>query len=295
MYKQVLILFLVFRVPYCSTLDQEVEFVDGQDISQTQEYKQYRQELELFLTSMDSIKYKTQPVVPPRNGHLNHMEFDSTNDNTIDIIISLGNDREVKFNNSLLDHDYNKDSVNYRFAAFDSKFNIIYLIERKKNDYLRLFGISVITGNQFTVYENINSSMYDRMFTWSFSPDFKYLLKTGDLEPGHQDNLYGWSLVNLTDGTEGKVKYKRYKEFISNPMWMDNETFRYTLLEMPFKPGEMYNRDYRLYYALLHNEPLPEGFKLKYHKVIYPKVLTFNVKGYMISENMYEYDTGLTE
>lgn len=294
MIRQVILLSLLIKVPTCSTLDQNIEFTDGKDLTQTVEYKTYRTELEKFLTCLDSIKYKSDPIVPPGNGHLNYIEFDTSYDNVVEISIRTGENSYAKFRNSLNDHDYNRDSINFKFSAFDTKNNIIYMTERKRNDYLRLFGISLNTGNQFTVYENLNKSLYDRMFTWTFSPDFKYLLKTGDLEPNQIDgNIYGWSLVNLTDGSEGKVKYKRYKEFISNPQWIDNETFKYTLLEIPFKPGEIYTKDYRLYYALLYNEPLPDGIKMKYLKIIYPQVLTFNVKGYLISQNMYEYDTGL--
>lgn len=279
---------MLFRIPACSTLDQEREFEDGRDLTVTESYKNYRNELELFLTSPDSMIYGSKPVVPPNNSHVNYLEFDTSYDNSVEIMVRTGSDNYIKFKN----YNNDSDTVKFNFAAFDSKLCIIYMTERKSHEYFRLFGISLNSGNQFTVYDKTNKSMYERMFSWKFSPDFKYLLKTGDLEPNHPDNLYGWSMVNLTDGSEGKVRYKRHKEFISNPEWIDNETFKYTLLEIPFKKGESYDKDYRLYYALLHDEPIPDGFKMKYNKVLYPEVLTFTVKGHLISKKMYEYQTG---
>ena len=293
MFKHVIIMVLLFRIPACSTLDQEREFVDGIDLTDNQQYKTYRKELEVYLMSLDSIMYGIKPVTPPQNHHLSYLEFDTLYDESVDIVVKYGENYHKKFRNYI--NNYNGDSASYSIAAFDSKHCIMYLKEYKKNNSVRLFGISLPTGNQFTVYEKNNQSFYDRMYSWSFSPEYDYLLKTGDLESGKEDNLYGWSMVNLKDGSEGKVRYKRYKEFISNPQWIDKETFKYTLLEIPFKSGDYYNKDYRLYYALLNNEPLPEGIKLKYFDVIYPKVLTFNVKGYLISEDIQEYDTGLIQ
>jgi hypothetical protein len=272
-------------------LDQETEFTDGEDLTKTEKYRNYRNELQLFLTCSDSMMYSETAVVPPNNSHMSYLEFDTAHDNTVEITVIIGSDKYIKFKN----YNNGGDSVKFNFAAFDSKMSIIYMTERKSHEYFRLFGISLFSGNQFTVYDKVNKSMYERMFSWKFSPDFKYLLKTGDLEPNHPDNLYGWSMVNLTDGSEGKVRYKRHKEFISNPEWVDNETFKYTLLEMPFKKGELYDKDYRLYYALLNDEPLPDGFKMKYNKVVYPEVLTFTVKGQLISKNIYEYETGILQ
>lgn len=287
-----MMLTLLFKIPTCSTLDQEREFVDGIDLTDSQQFKDHRKELESYLNSIDSIMYKEEPVVPPQNSHVSYLEFDTLYDGTIEMIVKYGEDRYIKYVN--YNDDHNGDSSTYSIAAFDSKQLIMYIKESKRNNYFKLFGISLPTGNKFTVFERFNKSFYDIMYSWTFSPDFQYLLKTGDLQPGQKDDLYGWSIVNLKDGSEGKVRYERYKFFISNPQWIDGETFKYTLLEIPFSPGEFYNKDYRLYYALINNEPFPAGIKLKYNQVVYPKVLTFNVKGHLLSEKMIEYDTGLT-
>jgi hypothetical protein len=266
-------------------LDQEREFIDGEDLSKTRAFKEYRLNLESFLKIPDSMQRINQgPILPPNIDSMYWKSEAIVENGEKELRIVSDGGQKVYFRN-LTKVDKKDNIIKYEFKAYDSKYRIAYIMESREYGYFRIFGVSLNTGNQFNVYINSNARMYDKMYTWNFSPDFNYLLKTGDLD----DGMYGWSIINLEDGIEGKIKFKRYQEFITKPKWIDNKTFGYTYFEIPFK-NKIYNKDYAYFYSLMNRNPLPEVELNKQN--LYPVEYIIDTKGRILSEKLYEYRIG---
>ena len=278
MNKLVLLIFL-FRIPTCVNPDQN-GFVDGTDLSKTNEFKNYELYLNTLVTVPDSMVNGIEPVIPPNSNLDNRLIQDTMVDGTIQIRVYTSDDREIYFRD-LFDPVTYEDVITYRFRGFDSRNGIIYMVEnRKKDNYFRFFGICLNNGNQFTVYDKDSRGINERMFSWKFSPDMKYLLKSGDLD----NDTYGWSLVNLGDGVEGKAYFERYDEFITDIKWTGNDQFSYVLTKIPFKPGHKYDKDYEFFYSIMNGNPIP-WIQLN-GDVIYPVRYTLDVKGHLLSEKL---------
>lgn len=277
MTKLFIIISILLRVPTCSTWDLDKRFEDGTDLSVTQEYRDYRSNLEAFLTITDSMFFGKYPILPPNSDESNYIQYRDISEFESQILVKT-DDQTITFTSSG-DPDV---MIQYEFKAFDSKNRTVYMIQKQEHFISRVFGISLDTGNQFTVYEDSPAGMYDEMYSWKFSPNFDYLLKVGDIG---NDN-YGWSIVNVKTGVEGLDTYVRYQEFIFDVKWIDSETFTYTYLQIPFKDGQIYDKDYRLFYALMNREAFPEVTLAGSY--LYPVVYTADVKGRILSNRTHE-------
>ena len=275
MNKLIIIFIILFKIPACSTWDQEREFVDGEDLSNTQSSREYRSRLNSFLTYKDSMLAELpEPIMPVRFNYDGYINQDTLVDGFIQIRIEVNQNHVIYFRDS--------ESIKYSLKAYDNRTSVVYIAERIKNNYLRVFGVSLNTGNQFELYSNYFIGSHNKMYEWCFSPDYKYLLKTGDI-----GEIYGWSIVNLKDGSEGMVKFDKYEEFITSPKWINNEKFQYTLTSIPFKKGHVYRKDYLFFYSLLQGKPLP-GVELN-GDYLYPTQYIMDVKGHLYSERMSQF------
>ncbi len=279
MTKLMLILLLPFKIPACHNVDHEL--IDGEDMSKAEPYKYYELCLKSMLTVPDSMNFGMGPVLPPNSNMESKIFIDTLVDETIEHTVTTDGGMNIVFRN-LTNPEVYSEVESYEFRAYDSKNNIVYFLNRKESGYFRLFGISLNTGNQFTVYINDSGSKYERMYSWKFSPDMDYLLKSGDLD----NDIYGWSLVNLSNGQEGQAKFERYYYFVDNIKWTGIDQFSYVLIEIPFMDGVKYDKDYELYYSLMEGNPLP-GIRLKGDNM-YPVTYVLDVKGNLISERMTE-------
>lgn len=279
MSKILIILVLLLRIPTCRNVDHE--FIDGEDMSQKEPHKYYELCLRSMLTVPDSMNFGVGPVVPPVNNLDSKVFYDTLADQTIELRLMTDDGWDIVFRN-LTNPEIYDDIESYEFRAYDSKNNIVYLLNRHQHGYFRFFGVSLNTGNQFTVYVNDSRSSEEKMYSWKYSPDMDYLLKSGDLD----NDIYGWSLVNLSNGQEGQAQFERYREFVSNIKWVAFDQFSYVLTDIPFWEGYKYDKSYEFYYSLMEGNPLP-GIRLKGDK-LYPKTYILDVKGHLISEKMTE-------
>jgi hypothetical protein len=253
MSKILIILVLLLRIPTCRNVDHE--FVDGEDMSKKEPYKYYELCLRSMLTNPDSMNFGLGPVVPPINSLNSKVFHDTLVDQTIELRLMTDDGMNIVFRNLTNPEIYN-DIESYEFKAYDSKNNIVYLSHKKQYGYFRFFGVSLNTGNQFTVYVNDTRSSNEKMYSWKYSPDMDYLLKSGDLD----NDIYGWGLVTLKNG--------------------------YVLTKIPFRDGYKYDKDYEFYYSLMEGNALP-GIRLN-GDYLYPVTYILDVKGHLISEKMTE-------
>jgi len=269
----------LFRIPSCVNVDRE--FIDGEDISITQPYKYYEICLNSMLAVPDSMISGDGPVLPPVKDLNLKVYQDTLVDGTIEIRVITNDGMSIYFRN-LTDPEGFKELISYKFRAYDSENGNAYFLEKRDGGYFRFFGINMSTGNQFNVYVNDLKGRFEKMYYWKFSPNMDYLLKAGDLD----NDIYGWSLVNLKNGQEGMARFERYEEFITSIKWSGVDQFSYVLTKIPFKEGYKYTKDYRFYYSLVDGNPLP-GIPLK-GDYLYPVTYVLDVKGHLISEKLKE-------
>lgn len=279
MSKFLIILVLLLRIPTCRNVDHE--FVDGEDMSQKEPHKYYELCLRSMLTNPDSMNFGLGPVVPPINSLDTKVYHDTLGDQTIELRLMTDEGWDIVFTNFTNPETYN-DIESYEFRAYDSKNNIAYILHRKQYGNFRFFGVSLNTGNQFTVYVNDSRSSDEKMYSWKYSPDMDYLLKSGDLD----NDIYGWSLVTLKNGQEGQAMFERYTEFVTNIKWASLDQFSYVLTKIPFKEGYKYDKDYEFYNSLVAGEP-SASLRLNGDH-LYPVTYILDVKGHLISEKMTE-------
>lgn len=279
MSKILIILVLLLRIPTCRNVDHE--FVDGEDMSKKEPYKYYELCLRSMLTNPDSMNFGLGPVVPPINSLNSKVFHDTLVDQTIELRLMTDDGMNIVFRNLTNPEIYNN-VESYEFKAYDSKNNIVYLSHKKQYGYFRFFGVSLNTGNQFTVYVNDTRSSNEKMYSWKYSPDMDYLLKSGDLD----NDIYGWGLVTLKNGQEGQAMFERYTEFVTNIKWVAFDQFSYVLTKIPFRDGYKYDKDYEFYYSLMEGNALP-GIRLN-GDYLYPVTYILDVKGHLISEKMTE-------
>ncbi len=269
----------LFRIPSCINVDRE--FIDGEDISKTNPYKYYKICLNSMLVVPDSMVSGDGPLLPPRENLNLKVYQDTLVDGTIEIRVITSEGLTIYFRN-LMDPEGFKELISYKFRAYDSENGISYFLEKRDDGYYRFFGIKMENGNQFNVYVNDLRSRFEKMYSWKFSPDGNYLLKAGDLD----NDIYGWSLVNLKNGQEGIARFERYEEFVTNIKWSGTDKFSYVLTKIPFKEGYKYTKDYKFYYSLVDGNPFP-GVELK-GDYMYPVTYVLDVKGHLISERLTE-------
>ncbi len=239
-------------------------FDDGEFITNRPENIEYKKKLELLLTQRDSIERGDYPILPP-NLSEDPVSVDTV-DNVRRVTVKINNGQDAVFNDIISHHEY---------KAFDNLRRIVYLRIVTKERWV-LKGICIDEGNQFEVCRGgISSNEY--VYDWAFSPDWRYLLRVGDID----DEVHGWSIVDLENGAEGKVANIKYSEFVVLPRWISPEEFSFTVAEMPFKEGVKYTKDYSLYRSILRGSPDLSFFR---YDIMYLKTYVMHVKGYLISE-----------
>jgi hypothetical protein len=276
MNKSFIVAALLLKFPACSDKGQQLD--DGKFITNTDEYRDYRLELQSFLTNPDSMKREVlDPILPPVKAHDFNVDQDTLVTGETVITIKTNKGGYVTLKDIIVGGDgfYN---TYYSLKAFDSKNQVAYILEKKKDGYFRVFGVSVETGNQFTVYQSSVKNRNQFMYEWTFSPDQERLLKTGDID----QEIYGWSLTDVKTGIESKVSFERYREFIIKPMWINKDQFKYTYIEIPFMKGQYYNKGYEYFYSLMNQNPMA-GIKLKYD-YLYSEDYVLDRRGYIVSQ-----------
>lgn len=216
-------------------------------------------------------------------------------------IVTYGNDSiTIAGLNGLtyqLKPDYN--GLKYEFIGYDSLNNVVYcrLVSRDRNyegGQFAIYGSSVETGKTFVVaWDTVNISDWFS-HEYRFSPDMRYLLKSGDkgYDAVYDDDPegHGWSLTDTRTGKETFFKLKRYHEFVYDLMWVNNWSFTYSYVKIPFHAGFVYEMDYRYYKSLMDRNPMP-GIVLNDEyltTVMYEKDITFNI----IKTIEYSFDYG---
>ena len=264
---------LLFRIPSCSDQGQKLD--DGKFVSETQAYRDYRLDLRSFLTSIDSMRSNVSgPIVPPVKDPSMNVDQDTLVTGETMITVGIDDGHYVYFRDI-----FNPETL-YSLKAYDNKNRVAYIKEIKKDGYFRVFGVSLNTGNQFTVYQNSSKDRNQYMYEWTFNSELDRLLKTGDIDEVN----YGWSLTDINTGIESKVSFDRYREFIIKPMWINDQQFRYTYIEIPFWEGYFYDKGYEYFNSLMNQRPMKQ-IRLKYD-YLYSKDYVLDVKGYVISEKM---------
>ena len=262
----------------------------------------YLDKLRGYLTKPNTITQKSKVAVPA-NSKIDTLSlrmplyrFQSSK-----CIITYGNDSITIVGSNGRFHELKPEyeGLKYQFIGYDSSNNVVYskLISTDQNyeggDFV-VYGISLETGKSFEVaWDTANISSWFS-HEYRFSPDMSYLLKAGDknYDASYSDDPegYGWSLTNTKTGKETFFKLKRYHEFVYDLMWVDNSSFTYMYVKIPFHAGFVYDMDYKYYHSLMNREPIP-GIVLTdeyLNTILYQKDLNFNI----IHKIQYSFDYG---
>ena len=226
----------------CSGPDVQ-NFDDGKFVLD-QRSEDYKSRLRDLLTNPDTMVIGSDVILPPNFNIKGIVSEDTLPSGNISTKVLLSNGSVLTFNDSTSPEFDNM--LAWTIKGYDSYNNVLYIMRNESYGFYRFFGINLYTGNEFTVYDGNPGGENDWMYEWDFSPDMKYLLKAGDLD----NNEYGWSLVNLSNGIEFKKLHERYFEFATEPRWIGSDRFKVSYTKLPFVEGHEYTEDYAFFYSV---------------------------------------------
>lgn len=275
----VFILVVGFGFISCSFPDLK-SFDDGH-FNNSQEFYKYKDRLNVLLTNPDTM-FNCEDIIVPDGFELDKFVFwDTLPAGNPRTTILLSNGKTMSFVD-LNNPEETNVLIGWNISGYDSQNHVMYLTEEREYGFSRFFGVNLYTGNMFTVYESNAGGENEWMYGWSFSPDMKYLLKTGDLDNGE----YGWSLVNLSNGIEFKKLYKQYFEFVEDPEWIKNDQFKIFYTKIPFKEGYEYTQDYAFYNSIKEGRKFQDIILT--HDYFMSKEQVFDLKANLISEQFFK-------
>lgn len=275
-----ILLIMLVLVVGCSSKPVQTN-IGGEAVSAKEmELDGYNSRLHNLLTIPDTMAMDYEPVIPPNFNLKDIISFKELAEGGQNTNIKLANGKEVHFIDSVSLDREDGGLTTWNFRGYDNINKVVYMMKKESYDFFKLFGVSLTTGNQFTVYDGNPGSENEWMYGWSFSPDMKYLIKAGDLDNGE----YGWSLVNLTNGIETKKLYDHYIEFIAEPWWKREGEFRIAYSRIPYVYGLEYLDDYKFYLLIKQKLPI-RWFMLSTYEFI-TKEQIYNIKCEQISEKV---------
>lgn len=238
----------------------------------------YKARLSLFLNEADSMRNEVTSPILPEEYKINLSIRRLTAERYITTILA-DNLKILQFTDEVVDHP-----VFYTFDAYDDQNRIVYISEVREHGFYSLFGISLATGETYTVYETTLLGGDQYIYEWKFSPDMRYLLKAGDFSYINDSglvNCYGWSIMDLSNFKTEIHEVEPYKSYVTDLQWINNEQFKFNLTEIPYKDDFKYKEDNNTYYSILNHDSISkEDFSLDYVPV---KDYTMDLKGQTIS------------
>lgn len=152
-----------------------------------------------------------------------------------------------------------KPGKQFRFCAYDNLYNTLYMAEVRKDSNFTVFGVCLNTGDVFDLWVNDTLTSVEKQYTYSFSPNYRWLLKTAV-----NDGFYSCYLLDVSTGNEMTFienSSSKYTHFAIQPKWINNTDFSFVELNLEYE-GAVYNKDYSAYLAGLKKSNF-ENFKIK--------------------------------
>jgi hypothetical protein len=278
----VLIILLVgWNLTSCSSPSPVKTNVEGVLVSsQEEEMDSYLTRLNNLISDHTLLMTTQDVVLPPKFDISTIIKEDKLpSGNSITYVI-LKNGNTISFADSTSPEREDGNMEYWTVRAYDINNNVLYILKNQSYGFYDFIGVSLNTGNQFEVYCGNTAGDNEWMYEHKFSPDMKYLLRAGNLYP----NEYGWSVVNLSNGVELKKLYKQYVEFISEPWWKRDDSFRISYDRIPYVTGLEYTDDYKFYLQLKGGEAIRWSMLSTYEFITKEQI--FNLKGEQVSEKI---------
>ena len=152
-----------------------------------------------------------------------------------------------------------KPGKQFKFCAYDNLYNTLYMAEIRKDSNFTVFGVCLNTGDIFDLWVNDSLSANEIQYAYSFSPNYRWLLKTAV-----KDGLYSCYLLDVSTGNEMTFienSTSKYTHFAIQPNWINNTDFSFVDLNLEYE-GAVYDKDYKAYLAGLKKKNF-ETFKIK--------------------------------
>ena len=276
-----IILAWFWNLTSCSSPSPVHTNVSGVEVTeQDQEFEIYLTKLDKLISNPETMVTTYDIVLPPKFDLNSIVKEDTLSSGNLNTVILLSNGKTLSFKDSINIDREDGNLERWSVRAYDINNNVLYMMKNESYGFFRFFGISLNTGNEFTVYNGNPADDNDWMYEYKFSPEMKYLAKAGDLD----NKEYGWSVVDLSNGIESKKLYEHYVEFISEPWWKKNNEFRICYTRIPYVYGLEYKDDYKFYLSLKSGEAVRWSMFSTYELI--DKEQIFNLKGNMISEKV---------
>lgn len=152
-----------------------------------------------------------------------------------------------------------KPGKQFRFCAYDNLYNTLYMAEVRKDSNFTVFGVCLNTGDIFDLWVNDTLTNVEKQYTYAFSPNYRWLLKTAV-----NDGFYSCHLLDVSTGNEMTFienSATKYSHFVIKPQWNSNSDFSFVEVNLEYD-GVVYDKDYSAYLAALKKKNF-DTFKLK--------------------------------
>jgi hypothetical protein len=276
-----IILLVGFNLISCSSPSPVHTSVLGVEVTeQDQEFEIYLTKLDRLISNPETMVTTYDIVLPPKFDLYSIVKDNKLPSGNIITNVLLSNGKTLSFKDSINGDREDGNMEHWSVRAYDIKNNVLYMMKNESYGFFRFFGISLNTGNEFTVYDGNPGGDNDWMYEYKFSPEMKFLIKAGDLD----NKEYGWSVVDLSNGVETKKLYEQYIEFISEPWWKRDGEFRISYNRIPYVYGLEYKDDYKFYLELKDGQAIRWSMLSTYEFITKEQI--FNLKGNMISEKV---------
>lgn len=152
-----------------------------------------------------------------------------------------------------------KPGKQFKFCAYDNLYNTLYMAEIRRDSDFTVFGVCLNTGDIFDVWINDTLKLKETQYCFSFSPNYRWLLKTG-LNEGNNSCL----LLDVSTGNELTFianNAMKYTHFAVQPKWLSNSEFSFIEVNLEYE-GDVYNKDFVIFLDLINKKKV-NGYKLK--------------------------------
>ena len=152
-----------------------------------------------------------------------------------------------------------KPGKQFRFCAYDNLYNTLYMAEVRKDSNYTVFGVCLNTGDIFDLWVNDTLTSAEKQYTYAFSPNYRWLLKTAV-----NDGFYSCYLLDVSTGNEMTFienSTSKYTHFAIHPKWNNNSDFSFVEVNLEYD-GAVNDKDYNVFLAALKKKNY-NSFKLK--------------------------------